>query len=179
MEHDLDGLREQIDEEGEGKADLQRQLSKANAEVVTWRTKYESEGLARLEELEESKKKLQLKLQEADEHIEQLNVKCSGLEKTKQRLAGELEDMSIEVERATALANTLEKKQKSFDKIVADWKHKVDDLAAELDASQKECRNYSTELFKLRAAYEESQEHYEAVKRENKVIFEIFLFVLS
>ncbi|XP_055937975.1 myosin heavy chain, muscle-like isoform X5 [Argiope bruennichi] len=168
LEHDLDTLREQLEDEQEAKADLQRQLSKANAEVQLWRTKYESEGLARLEELEDSKRKLQAKLQEADETIEQLNQKCSSLEKTKTRLQGELEDMSIEVEKANSLANALEKKQKSFDKIVAEWKQRVDDLALELDASQRECRNYSTEVFKLRTQYEESQEQYESVKRENK-----------
>uniref|UniRef100_A0A6G1S6V3 Myosin heavy chain, muscle n=1 Tax=Aceria tosichella TaxID=561515 RepID=A0A6G1S6V3_9ACAR len=168
LEHDLDNLKEQLEEEQEAKTDLQRQLSKANAEVQTWRTKYESEGLARLEELEEAKKKIGIKLQEAEEHIEQLNVKCSGLEKTKQRLTGELEDMQIEVEKANSLAATLEKKQKTFDKIISEWKQRVDDLSAELDASQKECRNYSTELFKLRAHYEESQEQYDVVKRENK-----------
>ncbi|KAI2797772.1 TRAFAC class myosin-kinesin ATPase super [Blomia tropicalis] len=168
LEHDLDGAREALEEESESKADLQRQLGKANAEIQQWRTKFESEGLARLEELEEAKKKLGVKLQEADEHIEQLNGKMSGLEKTKQRLTGEIEDMSIEVERANALAATLEKKQKTFDKVISEWKQKTDDLAAELDASQKECRNYSTELFKLRAAFEESQEQYEGVKRENK-----------
>ncbi|GBL77558.1 Myosin heavy chain, muscle [Araneus ventricosus] len=168
IEHDLDSFREQLEEEQEAKADLQRQLSKANAEVQLWRSKYESEGLARLEELEESKRKLDAKLQEAMETIDQLNAKCSGLEKTKSRLQGELEDMTIEVEKANALASAMEKKQKSFDRIVAEWKQKVDDLAAELDASQKECRNYSTEVFKLRSQYEESQEHYESVKRENK-----------
>ncbi|WP_175401266.1 hypothetical protein, partial [Pseudoalteromonas sp. BMB] len=68
-----DSLREQIDEEQEAKADLQRQLSKANAEVQLWRSKYESEGLARLEELEETKRKLDAKLQEAMETIDQLN----------------------------------------------------------------------------------------------------------
>ncbi|GFQ86252.1 myosin heavy chain, muscle [Trichonephila clavata] len=168
VEHDLDTLREQLEEEQEAKADLQRQLSKANAEVQLWRNKYESEGLARLEELEDSKRKLQAKLQEADETIEQLNQRCSSLEKTKTRLQGELEDMSIEVEKANSLANALEKKQKSFDKIVAEWKQRVDDLAAELDGSQRECRNYSTEVFKLRTQYEESQEQFESVKRENK-----------
>ncbi|XP_071040141.1 myosin heavy chain, muscle isoform X4 [Parasteatoda tepidariorum] len=168
VEHDLDSFREQLEEEQEGKADLQRQLSKANAEVQLWRSKYESEGLARLEELEESKRKLDAKLQEAMETIDQLNARCSGLEKTKSRLQGELEDMTIEVEKANSLASAMEKKQKSFDRIVAEWKQKVDDLAAELDASQKECRNYSTEVFKLRSQYEESQEHYESVKRENK-----------
>uniref|UniRef100_A0A1W7RA59 Myosin heavy chain, muscle n=1 Tax=Hadrurus spadix TaxID=141984 RepID=A0A1W7RA59_9SCOR len=168
LEHDLDGLREQIEEEQEAKADLQRQMSKANAEAQLWRSKYESEGLARLEELEETKRKLDARLGEAMETIDQLNAKCNALDKAKSRLQGEVEDMTIEVERANSLAASLEKKQKSFDKIVADWKQKVDDLAAELDASQRECRNYSTELFKLRSQYEESQEHYEAIKRENK-----------
>ncbi|XP_021952513.2 myosin heavy chain, muscle isoform X2 [Folsomia candida] len=172
VEHDLDNAREQLNEEVEGKADLHRQLSKSNAEAQLWRAKYETEGVARAEELEESKRKLQARLQEAEETIESLNQKVIALEKTKQRLSTELEDMQLEVERATALANQLEKKQKYFDKIVAEWKAKVDDLAAELDASQKECRNYSTELFRLRALFEEAQEQLEGVKRENKNLAE-------
>ncbi|XP_024881155.1 myosin heavy chain, muscle isoform X17 [Temnothorax curvispinosus] len=168
LEHDLDNIREQVEEEAEGKADLQRQLSKANAEAQLWRTKYESEGVARAEELEEAKRKLQARLAEAEETIESLNQKVIALEKTKQRLSTEVEDLQIEVDRATAIANAAEKKQKAFDKIIGEWKLKVDDLAAELDASQKECRNYSTELFRLRGAYEEGQEQLEAVRRENK-----------
>lgn len=44
-----------MEEEQESKADLQRQLSKSNSEVQLWRTKFESEGTARADELEESK----------------------------------------------------------------------------------------------------------------------------
>ncbi|KQS62978.1 uncharacterized protein Dere_GG22771, isoform U [Drosophila erecta] len=168
LEHDLDNLREQVEEEAEGKADLQRQLSKANGEAQVWRSKYESDGVARSEELEEAKRKLQARLAEAEETIESLNQKCIGLEKTKQRLSTEVEDLQLEVDRANAIANAAEKKQKAFDKIIGEWKLKVDDLAAELDASQKECRNYSTELFRLKGAYEEGQEQLEAVRRENK-----------
>ncbi|XP_042890600.1 myosin heavy chain, muscle-like isoform X41 [Penaeus japonicus] len=168
LEHDIDGLREQLDEEGEAKADLQRQLSKANAEAQMWRAKYESEGVARAEELEAARLKLAARLEEAEQQIEQLNIKNMNLEKTKQRIATELEDMQIEVERATALANAAEKKQKNFDKIISEWKMKVDDLSAELDASQKECRNYSTELFRIKAAYEENLEQLDSVRRENK-----------
>lgn len=40
----------------------------------------------------------------------------------------------------------LEKKQKGFDKIVEEWKHKCDDIHAELDASQRENRSLSTEV---------------------------------
>jgi len=172
IEHDQDGLREQLDEEAEGKADLVRQLSKANAEAQLWRAKYESEGIAKTEELEESKRKLQARLSEAEETIESVNQKVIALEKNKQRLATELEDMQLEVERAKSLANQMEKKAKAFDKTVGEWKQRTDDLASELDNSQKECRNYSTELFRLKSVYDESQEQLDSVRRENKNLVE-------
>ena len=53
--HDLDLLREQYEEEQEAKGELQRSLSKANAEVALWRTKYETDAIQRTEELEEAK----------------------------------------------------------------------------------------------------------------------------
>lgn len=53
--HDCDLLREQYDEEQEGKSELQRALSKANAEVAQWRTKYETDAIQKTEELEEAK----------------------------------------------------------------------------------------------------------------------------
>ncbi|KAK3877615.1 hypothetical protein Pcinc_017693 [Petrolisthes cinctipes] len=168
LEHDIDGLREQLEEESEAKGDVQRQLSKTSAEAQMWRAKYESEGIARVEELEAARMKLAARLEEAEDQIEQLNIKNMNLEKTRQRIATELEDMQVEVERAQALANAAEKKQKNFDRIISEWKMKVDDLSAELDASQKECRNYSSEHFRIKAAYEENLEQLDAVRRENK-----------
>lgn len=53
--HDCDLLREQYEEEVEAKSELQRNLSKANAEVAQWRTKYETDAIQRTEELEEAK----------------------------------------------------------------------------------------------------------------------------
>ncbi len=55
-----------------------------------------------------------------------------------------------------------------FLQVVGEWKAKVDDLNAELEASQKECRNYNSELFRLRAAWDETVEQLDVVKRENK-----------
>nr|ASF79341.1 myosin heavy chain [Palaemon carinicauda]ASU54247.1 myosin heavy chain [Palaemon carinicauda] len=168
LEHDIAALREQLDEEAEGKGDVQRMLSKANAEAQMWRAKYESEGLARAEEIEAARMKLAARLDEAEAQIEQLNIKNMNLEKTKARVSAELEDVQVAVERANTLAAAAEKKQKNFDRIIGEWKMKVDDLAAELDASQKECRNYSTEHFRLKAAYEENIEQLDSVRRENK-----------
>lgn len=53
--HDLDLLKEQLEEEQGGKSELQRLVSKLNTEVTTWRTKYETDAIQRTEELEETK----------------------------------------------------------------------------------------------------------------------------
>lgn len=55
LRHDCDLLREQHEEESEAQAELQRLLSKANAEVAQWRSKYEADAIQRTEELEEAK----------------------------------------------------------------------------------------------------------------------------
>merc|ERR1719431_84559 len=56
----------------------------------------------------------------------------------------------------------------NFDKVVIEWKSKIDALQAELDQSQVECRGYSTELFKAKTTYEETQQMLNTVRRENK-----------
>ncbi|KAI4879537.1 hypothetical protein NFI96_026397, partial [Prochilodus magdalenae] len=166
--HDCDLLREQFEEEQEAKAELQRGMSKANSEVAQWRTKYETDAIQRTEELEESKKKLAQRLQDAEESIEAVNSKCASLEKTKQRLQGEVEDLMIDVERANALAANLDKKQRNFDKVLAEWKQKYEEGQAELEGAQKEARSLSTELFKMKNSYEETLDQLETLKRENK-----------
>ncbi|XP_051797560.1 myosin heavy chain, fast skeletal muscle-like [Acanthochromis polyacanthus] len=166
--HDCDLLREQYEEEQEAKAELQRSLSKANTEVALWRNKYETDAIQRTEELEEAKKKLAQRLQEAEEQIEAVNSKCASLEKTKQRLQNEMEDLMVDVERSNSFAATLDKKQRSFDKVLAEWKQKYEESQAELEGTQKETRSLSTELFKLKNSYEEALDHLETLKRENK-----------
>ena len=168
IEHDLDGLREQLNEENEIKADLERQLVRSNNEAHMYRTRYETEGIARAEELEAIRLKLAVRLEEAESQIEQLTLKSISLEKTKASVSSELEAMHMETERAQALATASEKKQKSFEKVVTEWKLKVDDLTLDVEASRKECSTYSTELFRVKACYDESIEHLDQMRRENK-----------
>ncbi|XP_008415321.1 myosin-4-like isoform X1 [Poecilia reticulata] len=166
--HDCELLREQYEEEQEAKAELHRCLSKANGEVAQWRNKYESDAIQRTEELEEAKKRLALRLQDAEEAVEAVNSKCSSLEKTKQRLQGEVEDLMMEVERSNAAAAALDKKQRNFDKVVAEWKQKHEEGQAELESALKEVRSLGTENFKMKNAFEECLEQLETLKRENK-----------
>merc|ERR1712113_547989 len=61
-----------------------------------------------------------------------------------------------------------EKRAKNFDKVLGEWLSKANDVQAEVAASQDEGRNYSSELFRLKAAQDEAVEQLDIVKRENK-----------
>lgn len=82
------------------------------------------------------RQKLTARLQEAEETIESLNQKAVSMEKIKQRLSTQLEDMHAEADRSRTLVAQMEKKQTYYDKILAEWKSKVNDMTAELDASR-------------------------------------------
>merc|ERR1719347_1124837 len=133
-----------------------RQVSKAVQEADMWRAKYEQEGLAKAEDLEMAKTKLQSRLAEAQGTIEQLNAKYGQLDKAKAKIQGDIDEMAAQADQAHILNNAMEKKAKQFDRIVAEWKQKVDSLSMDLDVAQKECRNASSELFRVKSAYEES-----------------------
>merc|ERR1711909_230997 len=77
-------------------------------------------------------------------------------------------EMSNALDQAQVLNSSMEKKARQFDKIVAEWKRKVDSLSMELDVSQKETRNASSELFRVKSAYEESVLQLDDVRKENK-----------
>ena len=80
--------------------------------------------------------------------------------------------MTIELERANAAAAALEKKQRSFDKILEEQKAKHDELLGEYDTSQKDVRNASNEVFKMKNTYEEAMDGLESAKREHKQLQE-------
>ena len=77
--------------------------------------------------------------------------------------------MAQQLDQAQILNAAMEKKAKQFDRIVGEWKHKVDGLGMDLDVAQKETRNISSELFRVKNAYDESVLQLEEVRRENKV----------
>merc|ERR1712066_686112 len=107
---ELENLRERIEEESEKKSDALKALSKAQAEMQLWKSKFETEGLGRIEELEGSRTKLSARLTEAEETIDSLNQKVAAAEKTKHRLEAELEDLQLEYERVHAAAIITEKR---------------------------------------------------------------------
>merc|ERR1712226_918227 len=170
MEQMADGLKENYDEEGGPKENLARQLNKALGDADMWRQKYEIDGVAKAEELEMAKMKMQARLSESAAMIEQLQLKLAQMEKAKAKAAADAADMAQQLDQAQIMNSAMEKKAKQFDRIVGEWKGKVDGLGMDLDTAQKETRNISSELFKVKNAYDESIIQLEEVRRENKLL---------
>merc|ERR1719489_676300 len=129
LEHELDGARCALEEEAAGRENCLRLVAKAEAESQCWRQKYETDAVAKGEELEMTKMKLTARLTEAEAAIDNLTAKLNQVGKAK-----------------------------------------VDRLSYDLDVSQKETRNASSELFKVKSAYEETMLQLEEVRRENKTL---------
>merc|ERR1712012_1533992 len=148
---EAENLRMRIDEENEKKNDALKGLSKAQAEIQLWKSKYEVEALGRIDELEGGKAKLASRVQEAEEVIENLNAKIASAEKSKSRMDAELEELSMEYERTHAAAMITEKRGRNFDKVVGEWKAKADDLMpATLSAATSTLRDSVSRLLLMK-----------------------------
>ncbi|KAM6379397.1 LOW QUALITY PROTEIN: uncharacterized protein MYH16 [Pluvialis apricaria] len=165
--HDLASMKE-LEEEEESKAELQCPVSKLSAEVTIWRTKYKTGATERTRELEETKTKLAVRLQEEEKTDESVQAWVANMKKTRQRLQKVVENLTVDLEKANAACAALEKKQRAIGKMLAERQQKCKELQMEADSSQKE---YTTENFELKSAYEESLEHL-PMKKENKVLQE-------
>merc|ERR1719483_1139532 len=172
LQHELEVMKEHLDEEYEAKMEIERQLSKAFADIQLWKTRYETEGVARADEIERDKNKVAGRLAEAEDTITSLEEKIANLEKSKARSKAEYDDLTSECERYNTNATIIEKRGRNFDKVVNEWRLKAEDLTNENVGSQTECRNYSSEYFRIKAANDEIIEHLDTVKRENKNLAE-------
>lgn len=168
IEHELDQCHELLEEQISAKDDILRQLSRINSEISQWKARYEGEGLVGAEELDELKRKQMNRVMDLQEALSAAQNKVMSLEKAKGKLLAETEDARSDVDKHLTVIASLEKKQKAFDKIVEDWKRKVDDIQKEIDATTRDSRNTSTEVFKLRSAMENLTEQIETLRRENK-----------
>merc|ERR1711884_1017076 len=169
-EHEVAGMQDHYQEEISAKENLARSLNNALGEADMLRVRYEKEGVAEAEELEMAKLKMQARLSEADSTADQLKAKLAQLDKARAKLASDLEAQAQALDQAQILNLAMEKKAKQFDRIVGEWKQKVDSIGMDLDSAQKETRNASSELFRVKSAYEESVLQLDEVRRENKTL---------
>merc|ERR1712088_816689 len=138
LEHETDGAREALEEICNERENLMRQVGKAESDAAMWRQKYETEAVAKAEELEMTKMKLGARLTEAESMIENLSNKLHQVEKSKAKVSADLDEMNIALDQAQQMHAKMERQAKQFDKVIGEWKTKVDSLSRDLDNSQKE-----------------------------------------
>ena len=170
LEHETDGARDQFEEICNERENVLRQVTKSEGEAAMWRQKYETEAVAKAEELEMSKMKLTARLTEAEATIQNLNAKLNQLEKSRAKVQADCEEMNVSLDQAQVMNAKMERQAKHYDKVIGEWKTKVDSLSRDLDNSQKETRNISSDLFKVKSAYEECVIQLDEVRRENKTL---------
>ena len=78
----IESLKAKIEDEVRRKTDGAKTLSRHLADISIWKSKYENEGLTRLEELESNKSKILARLSESEETIESINKKIASNEKS-------------------------------------------------------------------------------------------------
>merc|ERR1712063_56732 len=168
LEHEVDVAKEALDEEASGRENVLRLNAKAEGDAAAMRQKYETDAVAKAEELEMTKMKLAARNTEAEAAIDNLNAKLAQIEKAKSKIQQEINEMTTNLDQAQVVNAAMERKAKQFDKTISEYKGKVDRLSFDLDVSQKETRNASSELFKVKSAYEETVLQLDEVRRENK-----------
>ena len=168
LEHEYDGVKEHFEDEQQQKNEAGRQLQKLMADANLWRCKYENDALGKIEELENTKLKLQARLAECESTMDNLNSKLSALEKAKIQTQKDIEEIAHRCDQVNMMYNQAEKRVKLMDKVIAEWKTKADNISLELNNSQKECRNASSELFRVKNGYDEASSQLDDVRRENR-----------
>ena len=103
-------------------------------------------------------------------NLDNLKARLAQVEEAKAKIGSKINEMSTSLDQAQVLNAAMDRKAKQFDNVIGEWKGKVDRLSFDLDVSQKETRNASSELFKIKSAYEETVLQLEEVRRENKTL---------
>merc|ERR1712088_525918 len=124
LEHELDGARCALDEEAAGRENVLRLTAKAEGEAQCWRQKYETDAVAKGEELEMTRMKLTARLTEAEAACDNLSAKLAQIEKAKAKIGGEISDMTNSLDQAQVLNAAMDRKAKQFDKVIGEWKGK-------------------------------------------------------
>merc|ERR1711922_42750 len=196
LERDLVDARGGLEDAVKGKADLDKQGKLLQGQIGDSNQKLDEMARA-LNENESTKKRLQVENQDLNRQIEELEAAIANGNKSKISLTTQFEDCKSLADAeakdraalltkyknlTTELENVREKIDnehlrksdalKALSKAQAEyqlWRSRYEtEGMAEIEASQNEGRNYSSELYRLKSAQDEAVEQLDIVKRENK-----------
>ncbi|EDW36481.1 GL10285 [Drosophila persimilis] len=147
-------------------------LSQENIELIKdvqdLKNKWTAEVAARAEEVEEIRRKYQVRITELEEHIESLIVKVNNLEKTKTRLASEVEVLIIDLEKSNNSCRELTKAVNTLEKHNVELKSRLDETIILYENSQRDLKNKQIDLVRTVHELDKVKDNNNQLARENK-----------
>lgn len=165
---EIDNISARLEEEAESNSSLKAQLSNAQAELQRLRSKYDKDMMAKTEELEDFKRRLNARLAELEDAAENARLRAAKFEKEKNRLTIEIREITIELETSNANVMDLSKRLKHAEGVNADLARRVDELERENSTLNSENSRINAELAKLRVLCNDLQDRCDNLGRENK-----------
>ncbi|XP_053068474.1 myosin-13 isoform X3 [Acinonyx jubatus] len=153
LKMEIDDLASNMETVSKAKSNMERMCRTVEDQFNEIKAK-DDQQTQLIHDLNMQKARLQTQNGELSHQVEEKESLISQLTKGKQALTQQLEELKRQLEEET--------------KVLAEWKQKLDESQAELEAAQKGSRSLSTEIFKMQNAYEEVVDQLETLRRENK-----------
>ena len=167
LQHDMEMMKEQLENSSDLISDLKRQLAKAIAESKLWKHKYESDALSKIDEIDDYNSKLKAMLSEAEQEKENLIFQNDALKKCKQQLTIEIQKLKADLENYKILNSVLEKKVDENREHNERHKNDLKTAQEQLVQAENEHKSCLTELVRLRAVNANLIESVNCHKQEN------------
>ncbi|XP_071530231.1 paramyosin, long form-like isoform X2 [Panulirus ornatus] len=170
MNSELMLLKKSYEDECELRIEIERKLSGEAALVLQYKSKYEQECRAHLEDVEEIKKKMHIKIVELEEHCSSLTLKITALEKQKSRLSQEIEIMILDLEKANTNHRECKARLETVDREYKSLLVKYEELNLLYEQTSKDLKIRVAEYNKVVHELEHSKELYEKLSIDHKKI---------
>jgi len=168
LQSDYDSLNVRLEEEIETGNVMRATLSKVNAEYSALKSRFDKEIQIKVEEIEEIRRRLTIRITELEDSVETYRTKCASLEKNKAKLLAEIKEITIELENTQIIVQDLTKRNRQLENENATLQKRCDDLAHENGQLRNDKQALEQECYRLRVANAELTERNDNLARENK-----------
>uniref|UniRef100_A0A0N5AQ10 Myosin head n=1 Tax=Syphacia muris TaxID=451379 RepID=A0A0N5AQ10_9BILA len=170
LELELEQVHSNLDEVMQSKNESLRQLGRAMNDIQQLQSKYNDCNMFQVSVIQEAQRKQNQRIDEILDELEAANHKVTSLESSQMHMLKELDDVQIDVEQSKAIGAKIQQKQDKATAVVDEWKKKSSNLKSELEAVQRESRNTTAELLKIKNSRADMDEVANELRNENKLL---------
>jgi len=167
-----DALAGRLEDENEQLTNAKGQLAKLQGDLHTIKSKYEKELMVKVEEVEEIKRRMTIRINELIDDADKAKARANNLEKIKTQLSAELRDAQADVETLAAENANLAARAKAAENANADLQKRLDDVTLELNSLRSTHNAMATEFARLKSTVGDLQDRNANLERENRLALE-------